>query len=472
MSEYRRGRGSGRYEDYNAATRPSGDYEDVEDADSQRQQYRGGRGGGRGGQHRGGGRNFHRERAPAEPIIDAAVDVTEFKNDDEGVALSTPVEKFEDMQLNEHLMRGIYSYGFERPSPIQRVAIRPFIAGRDIIAQAQSGTGKTGTFCIGVLGRINTELNATQAIILSNSRELALQIDMVFRKLGNYMGVRCNISVKGISIEENIESLSKSNKPHVVIGTPGRVLDMIQKRALNTDKVISIVMDEADEMLSKGFLEQIRDIIGTLPSTTQVGLYSATMGESFFAITQKFMHNPVYVLVKSDELTLEGIRQFHVYMDKMEYKFDTLCDIYSVLTISQSIIYCNNRRGVEDLSHRMTEANFTVSYIHGDMTPNEREITMSDFRSGKTRVLISTDLLSRGIDVQQVSVVINYDIPIRVDNYLHRIGRSGRYGRKGFAINFQTFYDTARLKAIEKYYDIKIEELPMDIEKQIRELNC
>jgi translation initiation factor 4A len=423
---------------------------------------------GRRDDRRGDGR---RPRQPAVAISDNAVNTENFKNDEEGDHLSQPIESFEQLNVSEPLLRGIYSYGFEKPSPIQQSAIRPFLAGRDVIAQAQSGTGKTGSFCIGVLGRLDPALNATQAIILSNTRELALQIDMVFRQLGNYMGLRCNLSVKGVSIEENIESLTKADKPHVVIGTAGRVLDMVNKRALDTKKIAMLVIDEADEMLSKCFLEQIYDIFTQMPETTQVGLYSATMGENFFSITKRFMRNPVYILVKAEQLTLEGIKQFYVNMDKAEYKFDTLCDIYSVITISQCIIYCNNRRGVEELTQRMTENNFTVSSIHGDMSPNEREITMADFRGGKTRVLISTDLLSRGIDVQQVSIVINYDIPIRVDNYLHRIGRSGRYGRKGVAINFRTFYDSQRIKSIEQYYNTKIEEMPLDLQSYIRAID-
>jgi translation initiation factor 4A len=443
--------------------------EDRGDRGGYRREDRGGdrredRGGDRGGYRR----EDRGARQPPAAVVDVAVDTAEFKNDEEGTLLATPVASFEEMNLTEKLLRGVYSYGFERPSPIQCGAIRPFAAGRDIIAQAQSGTGKTGAFCVGVLSRIDPTLNTTQAIILSNTRELALQIDMVFRQLGNYMDIRCNLSVKGVSIEENVESLKKPNKPHVVIGTPGRILDMINKRALNTEHIAMLVMDEADEMLSKCFLEQIHDIFTQMPNSIQVGLYSATMGENFFAITKKFMRNPVYILVKAEQLTLDGIKQFYINMEKADYKFDTLCDLYSVLTISQCIIYCNNRRGVEDLTARMQEQNFTVSYIHGDMSPNEREITMADFRSGKTRVLISTDLLSRGIDVQQVSIVINYDIPIRVDNYLHRIGRSGRYGRKGVAINFKTFYDSQRMKSIEQYYNTTIDEMPADIQTYIR----
>lgn len=430
----------------------------------------GGGGGGSGGGGDGGRRKDYRNNRPPPPPPEQSVDISIFHNDDAGIALSEPIETFEDLDLNEKLLRGVYSYGFEKPSPIQRKAVRPFVAGRDIIAQAQSGMGKTATFCLGVLSRLDASSNTTQAIILSNTRELALQIDMVLRQLGNYMDVRFNLSVKGISIEENISALNKAVKPHVVVGTPGRVLDMLSKKALSTENLKMLIMDEADEMLSKCFVDQIYDVFGFMPPSIQVGLYSATMGENFFAITKRFMNNPVYILVKAEELTLEGIKQFYINVEKNDFKFETLCDLYSILTISQCIIYCNHCKAVEDLTQRMTENNFTVSAIHGDLTPNEREITMADFRSGKTRVLISTDLLSRGIDVQQVSIVINYDIPMRVDNYLHRIGRSGRYGRKGIAINFKTFYDTTRMTNIEKYYNTKIDEMPMNIQDVVKGL--
>jgi translation initiation factor 4A len=374
----------------------------------------------------------------------------------------TTYESFEDMNLDQNLLRGVFSYGFEKPSPIQSRAIMPFIQGRDLIAQAQSGTGKTGAFSLGILGKIDPSIRSTQALILAHTRELAFQIDMVFRQLGNFMDLTYNLSVKGIPISENIDSLS-NDKPIIVIGTPGRIMDMINKRAINMEHLKMLVMDEADEMLSKGFLEQIQRIFRSLPSDVQVGLFSATMTNEFFKITDKFMRNPIKVLVKSEQLTLEGISQYHINTEKNEYKFDTLCDLYNVLTISQSMIYCNSRRTVEYLSNKMIENNFTVSSIHGDNTPQEREYTMSQFRNGKSRVLISTDLLSRGIDVQQVSVVINYELPTRVDSYLHRIGRSGRFGRKGVAINFITYYDTQKLKKIEEYYHTVIEPLPSDI---------
>jgi superfamily II DNA/RNA helicase len=201
-----------------------------------------------------------------------------------------------------------------------------------------------------------------------------------------------------------------------------------------------------------------------LPENVQVALFSATMPPEFFELTKKFMRNPVQILVEPEKLSLNGIKQYYIDAERNEYKFDILCDLYDVLSLSQSIIYCNSRRMVEDLNSKLLDANFSVSYIHGSMTPLERTEKMKEFTSGKTRVLVSTDLLSRGIDVQQISIVINYDIPKSVDNYLHRIGRSGRYGRKGIAINFNTNYDNPKLKAIEHHYNIQIEHFPANPE--------
>lgn len=374
------------------------------------------------------------------------------------------IESFEDLEVDENIIRGIFSYGFENPSPIQKKAIRPLLDGKDVIAQAQSGTGKTATFCLGVLGLIDENKNETQGLVLAHTRELALQIHIVFKNISNYMKIVFNLSVGGVSVKENIESLSKKEKkPHIVIGTPGRILDMANKRFLNTNHLKIMIIDEADEMLSDGFIEQVRNIFQLMPSNIQVGLFSATMTNNFFEISNKFMRKPVKILVKNEQLTLEGIKQYVINVEKNDYKFETLCDLYSLLTINQSIIYCNHKRIVNILTEKMTEANFSVSFIHSDMTNKEREETMTAFRNGKTRVLISTDLLSRGIDVQQISVVINYDVPFDIQNYLHRIGRSGRYGRKGVAINFMNNYDIKKIKEIEQYYNTFIEEMPEDI---------
>jgi len=375
------------------------------------------------------------------------------------------VESFDDLDLQEGLLRGIYSYGFEKPSAIQQRGIKPVLDGRDTIGQAQSGTGKTATFVVGALQRIDYDKRDCQALLLAPTRELAQQIQKVALALGDYLHVRCHACIGGTSVREDIDKLREGQQ--MVVGTPGRVYDMLSKRHLRVDELQMFVMDEADEMLSRGFKDQIYDIFKTLPPNVQVCLFSATMPPEILDLTTKFMRNTVRILVKKDELTLEGIRQFYVAIEKEEWKLDTLCDLYETLTITQAIIYCNTRRKVDYLADQMGKRDFTISTMHAELDQKERDLVMREFRSGSSRVLISTDLLARGIDVQQVSLVINYDLPQNMENYLHRIGRSGRFGRKGVAINFVTNNDVRLMKDIEKYYHTQIEEMPMDIADMI-----
>jgi len=374
-------------------------------------------------------------------------------------------ESFDDYDLDENLLRGIYSYGFEKPSAIQQRGIKPILDGRDTIGQAQSGTGKTGTFVIGCLQRIDFGLRACQALILAPTRELAHQIEKVSLALGDYQQVRCHACIGGRAVRDDIDKLREGQ--HLVVGTPGRVFDMIGKRHLRVDDLITFVLDEADEMLSCGFKDQIYNIFKTLPPNIQVCLFSATMAPDILDLTTKFMRDAVRILVKKDELTLEGIRQFYVGIEKEEWKLDILCDLYETLTITQAIIYCNKRRKVDFLADQLEQRDFTISTMHADLDQQDRELVMREFRSGSSRVLISTDLLARGIDVQQVSLVINYDLPQNMENYLHRIGRSGRFGRKGAAINFVTNSDVRAMKDIERYYQTQIEEMPSDIADMI-----
>ncbi|BAM39840.1 eukaryotic translation initiation factor 4a [Theileria orientalis strain Shintoku] len=370
------------------------------------------------------------------------------------------VDSFDALKLNENLLRGIYSYGFERPSAIQQRGIKPIIENYDTIGQAQSGTGKTATFSIAALQIINYDLMSCQILILAPTRELAQQIQKVVLALGDYLKVQCHACVGGTVVRDDVLKLKAG--VHMVVGTPGRVYDMIDKKALLTDKMKLFILDEADEMLSRGFKGQIHEVFKKLPRDIQVALFSATMPNEILELTTKFMRSPKRILVKKDELTLEGIKQFYVLIEK-DYKFDTLCDLYESVTITQAIIYCNTRRKVDTLTAKMQEKDFTVSSMHGEMGQKERDLIMREFRSGSTRVLITTDLLARGIDVQQVSLVINYDLPVSPDNYIHRIGRSGRFGRKGVAINFVTPQDMDAMKSIENYYNTQIEEMPADV---------
>lgn len=365
------------------------------------------------------------------------------------------------MSLKIDLLRGIYGYGFEKPSIIQQRAIVPIASGGDVIAQAQSGTGKTATFSIGILQRVDTSMPACQALVLAPTRELALQSAKVMEALGANMGVRIHTCVGGSSVRDDASTFASG--VHVAVGTPGRVIDLISRKVLRTANLAMFVLDEADEMLSTGFSEQIYQIFKELPSTIQVVLLSATMPPDVISVTKQFMRDPIRIMVKKEQLTLEGIKQFYINVDLDTNKPDTLRDIYDHISIAQAVIFCNTRRRVEDITNYLRSHNFTVAALHGDMTQDERKEVLNSFRSSKSRVLITTDLLARGIDVQQVSLVINYDLPSDLENYLHRIGRGGRFGRKGVAINFITKDDAEQLKAITAHYGTVVEELPGDI---------
>lgn len=369
------------------------------------------------------------------------------------------INNFDKMGLKEDLLRGLYAFGFERPSAIQQRAILPINSGRDIIAQAQSGTGKSSMIAITACQRIAIGDNDIQALVLSPTRELAHQTEKVILSIGNFMNIKAHACIGGKSIVEDIRKLESG--VHVVSGTPGRVFDMIKRNILNTCRIKLLVLDEADEMLSKGFKEQIYDVYRYLSPNVQVVLVSATVPHDVLEMTLKFMKNPVRILVKRDELTLEGIKQFFIAVESEEWKFDTLCDLYDSLTITQAVIFCNTRKKVEWLAERMRQNNFTVVSMHGDMKQQERDLVMKDFRAGHSRVLITTDIWARGLDVQQVSLVINYDLPNNRENYIHRIGRSGRFGRKGVGINFVRSDDVRILRDIEQYYSTQIDEMPL-----------
>ena len=316
-----------------------------------------------------------------------------------------------------------------------------------------------------------------RALVIAPTRELAIQVSGDLSVAAENLPLSVITLCGGRPYEEQIKQIHAG--ADVVVGTPGRLLDLCQKKHLSFDKVSVLVLDEADELLNRGFREQIYDVYRYLPPATQVVVVSATLPYDVLEMTTKFMTDPVRILVKRDELTLEGLKQYFIAIEKEEWKFDTLCDLYDTLTITQAVIFCNTRRKVDWLTDKMREANFTVSSMHGDMPQRERDSIMQDFRQANSRVLISTDVWARGIDVQQVSLVINYDLPSNRENYIHRIGRSGRFGRKGVAINFVTQDDVRILRDIEcklksvhligpsltplVYYSTQIDEMPMNV---------
>jgi len=375
----------------------------------------------------------------------------------------TECEEFEDMNLNPELFRGILSYGFEKPSIIQQKAIPAFVCqDRDIIAQAQSGTGKTATFSISILQKIDSSKNTLQAIVLAPTRELAEQIHNVMASLGQFLNLNIMLVSGGSPVKEDIAQI-ENTYPHIVIATPGRLTHLFRDAYLTPSTISMLIMDEADEMLSQGFQDQIRQLIEKMPVELQIGLYSATITNEMNFIAKKFMRNPVQISIKAEELTLEGIKQFYIAVDNENYKTETLIDLFSEIPVYQMMIYCNSKRNTDVLCRQLLHSNIPCSSIHSDLSSPERKEIMKKFRSGEVRVLITTDLLCRGIDVQQVSLVINYDFPKQKESYIHRIGRSGRFGRKGYAINLITRNDTRLIRDTEEFYQTQIIELPQNI---------
>jgi superfamily II DNA/RNA helicase len=380
--------------------------------------------------------------------------------EEEAYDSSYEISNWDELEIDTNLLRGIYAYGFEKPSPIQKKAIKPIIIGKDIIAQAQSGTGKTATFTIGALSHVNTDSDTTQILCLSPTRELSIQTANVMKGLGSMMkNLRVQVLVGGSSIDEDIGNL-KGNVPHIIAGCPGRVYDMMRRNHILSKNIKLVILDEADEMLSSGFKEQVYNIFQNFKSDIQVALFSATLPDHINGITSKFMRNPVRIQVKAEQLTLEGISQYYIAVEDDRQKYLTLKDLYSYMSVSQTIIYANSIKRVAALYDAMTEDGFPVCRIHSGMDKAERDKAFADFRTGGYRVLISSNVTSRGIDIQQVSLVINFDIPKCVHNYLHRIGRSGRWGRKGVGINLITRRDVSKMKEIEAHYSTQINEMP------------
>lgn len=376
------------------------------------------------------------------------------------------INTFEDLGLNEDLLKGVYAYGFEKPSAIQKKGVQAIMSGHDSIIQAQSGTGKTATFLLGGLSIIDKEKKHCQVLISCPTRELATQIFTVLENIGKYTGITRTFCIGGTNMRKSMTDIKKGAQ--IIVGTPGRIYHMIEDKYLDLKHLKLMVLDEADDMLSLGFTDKIYDILKSVPEEVQICLLSATMPSQVFDVTKNFMRDPIKILLKKDQLTLEGIKQFYIDTEVEEFKFEILLDLYSIINASQAIIYCNTIRKVDWLSKNLLEKDFPIAYIHGKLSQDERNSVVKDFRLGKTRLLLTTDLLARGIDIQQVSLVINYDLPTNKDNYIHRIGRSGRFGRKGVAINLIKMSDEGEVRLfqnIKRYFHTEIEEMPEDISK-------
>ena len=373
---------------------------------------------------------------------------------------------FDNLNIRDNLLRGIYSYGFEKPSNIQYKSIPIINSKKDLIAQSQSGTGKTGAFTIGILNNIDIKDKSIQSIIISPTHELAEQIYEVMINLSIYLK---DINIKKVIGKTNIlnSKYELEQNPHILIATPGRLLDMINRKYIFTENIKHVVFDEADEILSRGFMNTIYQLIKVFPVNSQLLLFSATMPEEILNLTSKFMNDPTKILVNKEELTLEGITQFYINCNIYKWKYDVLYDLYNSISINQCIIYVNTKNTLINLVDRLNEKDYPISFIHGELSSEQRKENLNNFKNGKTRILLSTDLLSRGIDIQQLSLVINFDIPKNKETYIHRIGRSGRYGRKGVSINFICNNETDELNELQKFYNTKILEMPENISDYI-----
>ena len=383
-----------------------------------------------------------------------------------------PYDSFELMKLPEDLERGIYSYGFEKPSKPQRLAIMPMKNRQDILCQSQSGTGKTGAFAIGACSSVDPTLQAPQILVLCHTRELSQQTEKVMRGIGQFMkvsehqtGLKVLSATGGTAVGQDLKALRSGAQ--VIVGTPGRIFDLLRREGgLRTEHLKWVILDEADQLLEDLFAEQIKAILAArhFPPECRLGMFSATMSGDVLDLAECYLKEPVRILLPAEEVRLEGIQQYYINLEKDEWKYEALCDLYKHMTINQAIIFVNKKATAEKLTKRMADDGYTLEYIHGEMEPAERKKRMEDFRAGNVRILIATDVLARGIDVQTVSVVINYEMPMSRENYWHRIGRTGRYGRKGLSINLIGGADEmTMMRDIEKHYSVTIPELPEDL---------
>jgi len=374
---------------------------------------------------------------------------------------STKGNEFEDYCLRRELLMGIFEKGWEAPSPIQEASIPIALTGRDILARAKNGTGKTGAYTIPLLERIDTSKNIVQGMVIVPTRELALQTSQICIELSKWIGCQCMVTTGGTSLKDDIMRLDET--VHLIVATPGRILDLMNKDIIDASNCGMLVLDEADKLLSQDFKGMLDSIIAKLPNDRQILLYSATFPCTVETFMKKHLNNP-YEINLMDELTLKGVTQYYAFVQERQ-KVHCLNTLFSKLQINQAIIFCNSTQRVELLAKKITELGYSCFYIHAKMNQQHRNRVFHDFRQGHCRTLVCSDLFTRGIDIQAVNVVINFDFPKHAETYLHRIGRSGRYGHLGIAINLITYDDRFALHRIEQELGTEIKPIPKVIDK-------
>jgi len=398
-----------------------------------------------------------------EQIINNNKDRKEVEEETNDTTKTVVYDSFDSMDfLNFELLKGIFDYGFKSPSRIQNVAIKEIFDGFDIIAQSQSGTGKTGAFTIGSLSIVNPEDKHPQILVLATTRDLATQIWTVFTNISKHMRISVQLCIGGTRVKTNTNKDPYKNirTAQVLVGTPGRIHEYITLKAFDPQKLKLFVLDEADALLKDDFIEQIKNIIVELDANTQIAIFSATYPKAVIEVANAFMSEPKHILLKRENLSLDLIKQYKIYVKFDDYKYATLVDLYKNLLIGQCIIFVNSIKSADDLTKKLEDDGFAVGKIHGTLDGIQRNEVLKNFRIGLIRVLIATDILSRGIDVEQIGIVINYDIPRDRAQYIHRIGRSGRFGKIGVAINFATDRDSRTLYDLEYFYKTRITDMP------------
>ncbi|KAI9493271.1 P-loop containing nucleoside triphosphate hydrolase protein [Zychaea mexicana] len=417
----------------------------------------------------------HQPRFDLAPsgLLDSSFDVHVRTAGQDSSPLSS-VKSFEELGLHPDLLQGIYAMGFSKPSKIQERALPMLLANppKNMIGQSQSGTGKTAAFSLNILNRVDSSLRVPQAIVLVPSRELARQIADVLQTMAKFTKINIGMAVKG--------GLHRGRRldEHVIVGTPGSVQDAIRRGLLPTQQIKVFVLDEADNMLDQdGLGDQSIRIKGSLKVEPQIVLFSATFPDNVRKFAPRFAPDANEISLRREELSVDTIKQFYMDCQNEEHKYEVLCNLYDILTVSQSIIFCRRRETADEIARRMTEQGHAVLSLHGMMSPEERDEVMDHFRRGESKVLVTTNVLSRGIDIMQISVVINYDMPLdhynnpEPETYLHRVGRTGRFGRTGASINFVHDRESwEHMNAIEEHFQKRIERVPTDNWEQVERI--
>ncbi len=362
--------------------------------------------------------------------------------------------QFSELELSAEVLRGITAMGFEEPTPIQEKAIVPIMAGRDVIGQAQTGTGKTCAFAIPAVQMLAEDTGAVQVLVLCPTRELAIQTAEEFQSVSKFKeGVRILPIYGGQSIERQIQSLKR--RPQIVIGTPGRVMDHMRRNTLKLGGVRMVILDEADEMLSMGFLEDMETILKKTPEDRQTVLFSATMSRPILDLTRNFQSNPEHIQILHKQLTVQNIEQYYIEVRESS-KLDVLCRVVDGNNFSLCLVFCSTKKGTDTLAFSLKARGYSAEALHGDIRQNERSAIMARFKSGEVSILVATDVAARGIDVDNIEAVFNYDMPNDEEYYVHRIGRTGRAGKEGQAFTFITGRDYNKLRGIQRFTKAKI----------------